>query len=392
MSTMHRNVLLLFGCQALSLIANSVFLTTAALVGFALLEQKHLATAPHATLMLATMFTAIPASLLMKRIGRRNGFMLGALAGLTGGVVCLVALYYQSFALFIGGAVFMGVANTFSWFYRFAAPEAAPPEFRSRAISLVVAGGVISAALAPQLVIWTREMLPPVMFAGSYVILLLAPLLCMLLLSMVDIPPVKENAHDEPARPMSEIARQPVFGVAVLSAVTAFACMVLIMAATPLAVVACNHGIDGAMFIIQWHALAMFAPSFFTGHLIRRFGVLNIMLCGALLEIVTVIPASLGVTMVHFWVALVSLGLGWNFLFIGATNLLTQCYRPSERAKVQGVNDFAIWGVVAVASLASGALHHEFGWVVLNFCILPLLSVTLVSILWLRHRRLPALA
>ncbi len=392
MSMMHRNVLLLFGCQALSLIANSVFLTTSALIGFAMLEQKHLATAPHAALMLATMATAMPASLLMKRIGRRNGFMLGALSGLAGGVVCLTALTLQSFPLFLVGAVLMGIANTFSWFYRFAAPEAATPEFRSRAISLVVAGGVISAALAPQLVIWTREMLPPVMFAGSYVILLLAPILCMLLLSLVEIPPVKESIHDEPPRPLSEIASQPVFGVSVFAAVTAFACMVLIMAATPLAVVACNHGIDGAMFIIQWHALAMFAPSFITGHLIRRFGVLNIMAIGALLEIATVIPATMGITMGHFWLALVFLGLGWNFMFIGATNLLAYAHRPSERAKVQGFNDFAIWGVVAFASLASGAVHEEFGWIVLNLCILPMLAVSLMSILWLRQRRGAAFA
>ena len=389
---MHRNVLLMFGCQALSLIANSVFLTTSALIGFSLLEQKHLATAPHAALMAATMAAAMPASLLMKRIGRRNGFMLGALSGLIGGVLCLTALTLRSFPLFLFGAVLMGVANTFSWFYRFAAPEAATPEFRSQAISLVVAGGVISAALAPQLVIWTREMLPLIMFAGSYVILLLAPILCMLLLLLIDIPPVKESMYDEPPRPLSKIAAQPVFGVAVFAAVTAFACMVLIMAATPLAVVACNHGIDGAMLIIQWHALAMFAPSFFTGHLIRRFGLLNIMAIGAFLEIATVIPAFMGTTMGHFWIALMLLGLGWNFMFVGATSLLTYAHIPSERAKVQGINDFAIWGFVAMASLASGAVHEEFGWIVLNLCILPMLLVSLLSILWLRQQRGAAFA
>lgn len=392
MSTMHRTVVLLFGCQALALIANSIFLTTSALVGFSLLEQKHLATMPHAALMLATMCTAMPASLLMKRIGRRNGFMIGAVAGLLGGVLALTALGQQSFPLYLVAAALMGVANTFSWFYRFAAPEAATPEFRSRAISLVIAGGVVSAALAPQLVIWTRDLLAPLSFAGSYVLLIVAPMLGMLLLSFVDIPQPRQHEHDEPARPMAEIARQPIFQVAVLSAVAAFACMVLIMAATPLAVVACNHGIDGAMFIIQWHALSMFAPSFFTGNLIRRFGVLNVMACGAVLMIGTVVPATLGITMVHFWMALVLLGLGWNFLFVGATNLLTHAHRPSERAKVQGINDFSVWAVVSMASLASGALHYEYGWIVLNMCILPLLTLSLLSILWLRRRRVAALS
>lgn len=346
-SLAHRNVAILALCQAIVWSSASVMITSVALTG-QMLADESLATLPLGLQFTATMLSTFPASLLMNRVGRRAGFTLGALAGFASGVISVWAIYAQSFIGFCLGGLFMGVAMSFAQYYRFAAAETAGDAFRSRAISLVIGGGVVSALAGPELAKWARDLFEPVLFAGSYAVIAGLFVAAGLLLQFLRIPlppPVETRAR---GRPLGEIARQPVYLVAVGGAVVGYGMMMLVMTATPLAMVACGYQFGDATFVIQWHALGMFLPSFFTGHLIARFGVVNIMLTGALLAAGCVVVDLAGIGLVNFWGGLVLVGLGWNFLYIGATSLLTQTYRPEERAKGQGLNDSLVFGLVAV--------------------------------------------
>ncbi|WP_126453301.1 MFS transporter [Sulfuriflexus mobilis] len=384
---MTRNVPLLATCQALMMSGNSLLIATSALVGFALAEDKALATLPLAAQFIATMLTSIPAALLMERIGRKPGFMLATLLGLAGGVIATLAILNGEFWWFLLGAVLFGSFNGFGIYYRFAAADAVDVEHKSRAISYVMAGGVVAAVVGPNLARFTRESVEGALFAGSYASMIVIYMLALFTLSFIKLPP-KPAAHagQKAARPLKQIAAQPKFIVAITGATLGYAVMSLVMTATPLAMHNHAYAFADTSFVIQWHVLGMFAPSFFTGQIIRRFGVLNVMFTGGLLGVACIVINLLGTSLWHFWGALLLLGISWNFLFVGATTLLTETYRPNERAKTQAMNDFTVFTTVSIAILSAGALQHNLGWEVVNIGALPMLAIVLASIVWLRNK------
>ena len=383
---MKRNVFLLAFCQALMIIGNSLLLATSALVGQRLAQDGSLATVPLGLQFLAAMLSTFPASLLMKRIGRRGGFLLSALLGISGASVCTYAIFQNDFVSFCIGAVALGVFNGFGQFYRFAAADVASDAYRSRAISWVLAGGVIAAFIGPNLAAWTRDSFPTP-FAGSYGALIGVYLISLTVMALLRIPPPTEQERYGAARPLIVIMQQPAFIVAVLGAMLGYGVMNLVMTATPLAMHAHEHTFPATAFVIQWHVLGMFVPSFFTGHLIRRFGVLNIMLIGGVLLVACVAVNLVDRGLWHFWTALVLLGIGWNFLFIGGTTLLTETYLPAEKAKTQALNDFIVFATVTLTAFSSGAVHYRFGWQAINIGVIPLIVVTMTATAWLRWRR-----
>ncbi len=398
MLNMKRNVGLLAACQALMMTANVLLITTSALVGQRLATiqglSESLATLPLMIQFLATMLTTIPASLLMKRVGRRAGFLLGSGAGLAGGVLAAYAIMQGSFALFALATVLFGINNGFGTYYRFAAADSATLDYRANAISYVMAGGVIAALLGTDLANWTRGLLDGAPFAGSYFVLIGLYTMSLVALVFIRIPRPDVWTRTHSGRPLRVIVAQKTFIVAVAAGMVGYGVMSLIMTATPLAMSAHAHNFSSTAFVIEWHALGMFAPSFFTGHLIRRLGVANVMLAGALLNALTVAINLAGTSDTHFWLALFLLGVGWNFLYVGGTTLLTEAHDEQEKAKVQALNDFLIYTAAAGAIFMAGVLQYEFGWRAVNLGVLPLIGAILIMVLWLkrRHRRdLPAL-
>jgi len=382
----RRNVLILAGCQALFATGQSLLIILSGLVGAMLAADKALATLPISTVVVGTLAATVPASLLMKRIGRRAGFLVGTGIALLGALTAAYAVYARQFWLFAAGTFLLGVNGGFAQYYRFAAADVAAASFRSRAISLVLAGGVAAAVAGPQLVRATADWLAPYAFLGSYVGLTVLPIAAALLLAFLDIPLAEAGGGAGGGRPLIVLARQPKFVVAVFGGMVGYGVMSLIMTATPLAMIGCGFGVPDAALVIQWHVLAMFAPSFVTGHVIRRLGVLDVMLAGVVLLAGCVAAALAGVDILNFSVALIALGLGWNFTFVGASTLLTETYRPAERAKVQAANDFLVFGSVAAASLSSGAVLHFFGWSVVQVVAVPFVVAAAVAILWLKRR------
>jgi len=387
MNTMKTNVWLLSACQGLLNTGNSLVAATSALVGLKLAPDMAWATVPLALQFLASMLTTLPASQLMRVIGRQAGFLLGSAAGLIGAGLAAYAIVNGNFFYFCLAAGLFGVFNGFGTYYRFAAADAASADYKSRAISYVMAGGVVAAFVGPNLAHWTQEWFPASEFAGSYLSLLGVFALSVLALLFVRIPHTAPTAHHESDRPLGIIGRQGNYVVAALCAAVGFGVMVFVMTATPLAMHAHAHSFGDTAFVIEWHIFGMFAPSFFTGHLIRRFGVLNVMLAGALLNIMCVGVNLVGTEVGHFWTALVLLGVGWNFLFVGGTSLLTETYSEPEKAKAQGLNDFLVFAAITVASLSAGALQHYFGWQAVNFGVIPLIVLIAVAIIWLKAQR-----
>ena len=380
----QRNVVVLALCLALAMTGASLVMTVSALAGQMLAADKRLATVPLALQFAVTMLATYPASILMRRIGRRAGFTIGQCFGLAAALIATLGIWHGSFVVFAAGGSLFGVHMAFWQYYRFAAADTASPEFRSRAISLVLSGGVLAAICGPELAKATRGLLDPVMFAGSYAAIMALCLAAIALLQFIDIPLPPPAERRNSGRPLKVIARQPVFLVAVLAAMVGYSVMSLVMTATPLAMQGHHHAFEDAAFVIQWHVLGMFAPSFFTGHLIRRFGALNIMLAGAVMNAACVVVNLSGVEMVQFWSALVLLGVGWNFMFVGATTLLTETHTVQEKARVQGLNDVLVFSSVTVASFSSGALQSAFGWQAVNLAMVGPLAVALTAMLWLR--------
>lgn len=391
MKQVRKNILLLALCQAVMMTGGSLIITSSAVVGAMLTDDRSLATLPLALQFLSTMLTTIPASFIMRRWGRRAGFQLGALIGAGGGMLAAWAIMHGDFWLFSAGTSLVGVFNGFGIYFRFAAVDAAPDFYKGRAISYVMAGGVVAAFAGPNLANWARDLIPAATFAGSYAALVGLYAIAMLALTGVHIPREPAVARHESGRPLREIAFQPVFLVALTGAMLGYGIMSLVMTATPLAMQVCALPFSTSAFVIQWHVFAMFAPSFFTGALIRRFGVLNIMLWGALSYIGTVVINLNGVTVNHFWTALFLLGIGWNFLFIGGTTLLTEAYRPEEKAKTQALNDFLVFTTVSLSSLSAGVLQYHYGWEAVNWGVTPLVGVillTVVGLMWRRRRNI----
>ena len=383
---MVRNVSLLAICQALMMTASTLNLATTALVGFMLADNKALATVPFGLLWLGTTLTSVPAALLMRRIGRRAGLMTGVTAAVLGASLCTVAIFARRFDLFCVGSMLVGAFNAFGQQYRFAAADAAGETFRARAISLVVAGGVVAAFTGPNLARATRDLFPVDTFAGSYMATISLYVLSWLVLAFVRMPSGPISAVRISASSYATLLSQRRFLVAVASAMLGYGVMNLVMAATPLAMLDCGFGFGETATVIQWHVLAMFAPAFFTGNLIERFGSLNIIMTGALLQLACVLVNLHGQTEWHFAAALILLGLGWNFLFVGGTTLLTSAYGGDEKAAAQGLNDFMIFGMVTLTALGSGALHHAFGWAVVNAVMVPFIGVAFFSGFWLNRR------
>jgi MFS family permease len=390
----YRTVLVLTGLQALYQITGVVIITAGGLAGYMLAPDKSLATLPISAWMIGTMVTTIPASLFMGRFGRRPGFALGTLFGVLSGTLAVVSLINGWFWLFCFAHVFNGAYQGFAQFYRFAAADAASPAFRSRAISYVLLGPAIAAVIGPHLVAYTKDFAASGAFVASYATLVVLSLAATLLVAFVDVPKPVEQKGDLPARPLSVVVLQSKFLLAVVTAAVGYGVMNLAMTATPLAMQAHHHGIGETAFVIQWHVLGMFLPSFFTGNLIARFGAPRIMLAGVALLLAHVTIALSGVEFIHFASALTLLGIGWNFTFLGGTNLITETYRPSEKAWAQGLNDFSIFTTVVITSFASGALLHLFGWVGVNLLALPLLLLVGVALIvyQLLNRAAPAAA
>ena len=386
MDQAKNNVAILAVCQALLYTGNVILITLNGLVGFAFAGDKALATLPISTFVIGVAISSIPASMWMKRAGRRGGFMTGALIGMLGATLATYAVHIASFWTLCAGTLLMGMYSAFGQYYRFAAADAASVSFKSKAISLVMAGGIVGGIIGPESTKFTKDLLQPA-FLASYGSLILICLLALVLLWFIDIPKPSEEENKQPGRPLREIMLQPIFIVAVLGAMIGFGVMNLILTATPLAMTHHRHPFNDAAFVIEWHVIAMFAPSFITGSLINRFGVYTIMLWGAMLMTACVAISLSGMALMNFWTALVLLGVGWNFLFVGGTTLLTEAYLPAERAKTQAANDFLVFTVVALSSLSSGTLLYHFSWQVVNYAALPFLLVVATAIIWLMMRQ-----
>ena len=364
----------------------SIVSTTASIIGSVLAPDRALSTLPIAVQMTGMMTATIPAALLMARIGRRPGFWVGAALGASGAAIAAIALFQATFAWFCVGTFLLGTYNGVGQQYRFAASELADDAFRAKAISLVLAGGVVSATFGPQMAKWSSELFAPVMFAGCYVVIIALCVTAALLLCFIDLPKPPPPALRSGGRPLVAIAAQPTFITAAIAGMVGYGVMSLVMTATPIAMLDCGHVFGDAAFVIQWHALGMFAPSFVTGHLINRFGLARVMLTGAALLLMCCGINLAGLAIANFWAANVALGVGWNFLFIGATTLLTRTYAAEEKGKVQALNDFLIFGTVAMSSFASGALLSGVGWGMVQIAIMPFVAAAAGAVLWWRQR------
>lgn len=379
-----RNVAVLFYLQAILGSQGSINMILGGLAGYALAGAKAMATLPISVTLVASMLCATPISLFMGRFGRRSGFLLGAAAGLLGGGFSALGLFLGRFEVLLIGSAFTGVFRSTAGYFRFAAADTASEEFKPKAISLVLAGGLVSAIIGPEIVRQTAEAVGSVEYAGAYLAVMVVNVVGALGLFFLDIPtPEPKPDGAQLGRPMRKILGQPVAVVAVLCAMVSYASMTLVMTSTSLAMV--NHGFTTAIAadVVRWHIVAMFAPSFFTGSLINRFGHVKVISTGLVILAASATIAASGVELEHFYGGLIALGLGWNFGFIGATSLLTTAHTEEERAKVQGLNDTLVAGLVASASFASGAILHEFGWEYVQYAMVPALSIAAASVIWL---------
>ena len=328
----------------------------------------------------------LPIGALARRYGRRVALQTGSAFGIVSGLINYSAVITGHFWLLMLGGFCAGIYAASQQSYRFAATDTASETYRPKVVSWVLAGGVFAALIGPQLVIFTKDMLPPYLFAASYLGQSACAALGLLVLTFVKVPPVAVERSDS-ARPLREIVRAPRFIVAVACGVASYTMMNLVMTAAPLAMVGCGHSVTDATLGIQWHVLGMYAPSFLTGALIVRFGVVRITLIGlALIALCAAVGIS-GITVAHFWTALVLLGVGWNLAFIGATTMVTRCYRPQERTKVQSFNDFLIFGSMAISSFSSGQMLDHLGWQAINEVIFPVIFVAGAMLVWLVMRR-----
>lgn len=365
-------------------ICSSLLITVSALIGLELATNKALATLPLAIQFMAIMCTSIPASLAMGVWGRKAGFLFAGVVGVAGACLALIAIYQHSFVLFCAATFCFGTFNAFGNYYRFTAPEIVSESKKSVAISWVMAGGVVAAFIGPNLANWSQNLLSVSIYAGAFVIAIAVYLASMLTVTFMDLPPPATNrAQNDKGRSLSTIARQPVFIVAVLCATIGYGVMNLLMTATPLAMHHNHMDLGATAFVIQWHVVAMFAPSFITGHLIKYFGIRNILLSGAVICVLCVVTNLSGQSVWHFWFALILLGVGWNFLFVGGTTLLTDAYRTEEKSRTQAMNDFIVFSTVSLTALSSGTIQHHFGWITVNLSVLPFLALIVLCIIFL---------
>ncbi len=383
----RRNALILSVAQAFNGAGPPIAISLGGLAGFMMLgADKSLATAPVTGYNVGVALAALPAAMLMGRIGRRYGFMTGALGTLSGMLICGWSLMILNFWLFAVGMLLIGVGAAFVHQYRFAAADQGDASFKPKAISWVLAGGIGAAIIGPQLVIWAKDLMLPIQFAGAFFAGVGLPIIGIVILSFLrfDAPMTRaERQLEDTGRPLTQIMTQPRFMVSVVCAVGSYALMSFVMTGAPLAMVSCGISTTNATLGIQWHVIAMFAPSFFTGNLIARFGKEKIVAIGLIILAVCAGVALSGLELWKFWLALVLLGIGWNFGFIGATAMLTETYRPEEKSKAQGANDFLLFGCVAFASLMSGRVLNAWGWATLNTIVFPVVAICLALLAYL---------
>ncbi|MCI1005760.1 MFS transporter [Herbaspirillum sp. C7C8] len=389
----RRNAAVLAVCQGLFTCAISIDLTLTALTGWQLAPDKALATLPFALITVAGAVVTWFAAFLIQRLGRRWSFVLGAASCCIGGLISVWSVWHAQFWTFCVGTALVGVFQAFAQYYRLAAADAVEETAKSRAISTVLAGGVIAALIGPALAAWSKDWFAAALFAGAYLVVagmgLLSALVLLLFYRDQAGPVAVTSAEDlTPARPLSAIVRTPIFMASVANNVAGSMVMMFIMTAAPLAAVACHHGIDDGAAIIQWHLVGMYAPSFFAARLIQRMGLGSVLLAGLGMNLGCALIAMFSTTLPAFYVALLLLGTGWNFMFVGGTTLLAQSYAPSERAKTQGLAELMRYAATALATLGAGPLLARFGWETLNTAILPVLLLSaLVTLRWMWSRR-----
>ena len=384
--TSYRDVFLLACCQALLLTNNAGLITMNGLVGYRLADTKSLATLGVTSYVLGSAFATMPASLWMAKVGRRMGFMAGALINIVGCALAALAIAVRSFPLYCVGTAVIGVYTAIGLQYRFAAAEVSAPKDKPRAISLVLAGGIVGGFIGPESVRHAIDLFPAP-FLGGFLVLAAYAIAAIAVQALVHVPRPTIEEGSGGGRPLSTIVRQPVFIVAALAGGLGYGLMNLLMTATPIAMSFCALPFAATALVIEWHVVGMYAPGFFTGGLIQRFGVNNVILVGLALMAASVGVALNGVTIAHFVIALAMVGIGWNFMYVGGTTLLTEAYKPAEKARTQGANDFIVFSTMGVSSLASGAMISTAGWEAMNRAVLPFLAVIAVSVLWLRWRR-----
>ena len=388
-SIAKKNLIVLIAAQAILGSQMGVSFILGGLAGQYLSPNPCLATLPISLIILGSMLSAPLMATIMQKYGRRAGFMLGVFAGGISAVIQVYALMIQSFELFLLGGFLTGIYMSAQGFYRFAATDMATPAFMPKAISWVMAGGLLAAIIGPQLVKLTQDLLAPVPFAGAYLTVIVLNIIGVVLFLFLDIPKPKPVDKTHAAgRTIGQLLRTPQIAVAMISAMVAYSLMNLVMTSTPLAVVGCGFETDQAADIVSAHVLAMYVPSFFTGHLIVRFGVRKIIAAGLVILAAAGVTALNGVEIENFYIALILLGIGWNFGFIGGTTMLAESHTPQERGRVQGLNDFMVFGMVTLASLSSGGLMNcsggtaEQGWQAVNLAMLPLLALAGGALIW----------
>jgi len=382
---MSRNVLILAFCQAMMFSGIGVVLSSSALIGRHLAPSPAWSTVPLALQFMTTMLVIFFVSHLMRVRGRRFVFVRGALTGAFGLALASLGIWSENFWLFAASSLLIGTHTAIGQFYRFAAAEAVTSEFKARAIALTLAGGVLAAFIGPNLATYTKNTLEFV-FLASYLILVSMTLLAALVASKLNLPTIAEEALA--SRALKTIALQPSYLLAMIAAMIGYGVMNFLMTATPLAMQAHDHSFPDTATVIQWHLVAMFAPSFFTGDLIRKWGVVQVMIVGCVFVVACALINLTGTSFLHFETALVALGLGWNFLYIGATTLLTETYTSNERSKAQGLNDTFVFATLTLTSLASGALVELFGWQAINLYSIPPTLLVGFGLMWLFIKRL----
>lgn len=383
---MNLQLLLLTLCQGLFLTNNVTFIAINGLVGLALAPSPWMATLPVAGYVAGGALCAPLVARHQRRFGRRGAFQLGLLVAILSTALCAWAASSHQFWLLVAATMVAGYYNANAALYRFAATELVTPAFKERAISWVLAGGILGAVVGPNLASATRDLLP-VAFAGAYAALVAVALLSLLTMSFIRFPPLPLPDPAHPGRPLREIARQPVFIVAVAGCALGYGVMNLLMAATPIAMSQCAHPFSSAALVLEWHVLGMFVPSFFTGSLIRRYGVLPVMAAGVVLNLVCIAVALAGIDLMNFIVALLALGVGWNFLYVGGTTLLTQAYRPQEKTTAQAAMDGTVMATMTLTAMGSGALVTTQGWAWLNLGSIVPVVLAGVAIAWLAWQR-----
>jgi predicted MFS family arabinose efflux permease len=386
-SLARRNALVLAVAQALAGGNNTVIVATSAIIGAVLAPDKGLATLPITGMVFGMWFGTLPVGYLARHRGRRFALQTGSFFGVISGLISFSATMIGSFPLLVVGTFCGGLYAAAHQSYRFAAADTASESFRAKAVSWVLAGGVFAAVIGPQLVIFTKDMMSPHLFAASFLGQSACAVFAAIVLSFVKIPQLTSKPT-EPARSLLHITLTPQFIVAVACGIVSYGMMNMVMTSAPLAMIDCGHSVTDSALGIQWHVIAMYGPSFFTGHLITRFGVERIVAIGLGALLLAAGVGIAGITVAHFWTDLILLGLGWNFAFIGATTMVTRCHRPHERNKVQAFNDFLIFGTMAVSSFSSGQLLARFGWATVNEVVFPAVFIAAALLTWLMlHNR-----